>query len=602
MKNKILLASVFNLFLILFIVHGCSLEEASFTCEIKGTVYKTDGLPLEGAKLELRLADSKLETQTESDGSFIFKNVEPGLGVLISKKEEYISQKTNLFLKGKHTEHYDITLYSIAEQSFLKLNEGERIIENQDTIINISVESNVDYYLSANTDWITIPSNSFSGSNIVTLKIKENDTYLERTAEIIFKGEYDVNSKFIVTQKAGPALKLVYSENTDNPVLAQKEGVFFHFNRSVKIVKLTSTSQPSSELTVNLLNQGETVHIIGIKVPPFKESSFKLVVQATDCTQRSIPLDLKGYIARTTSIDCPTYMLFTDNTHCLAYSSSTWQIIDLPQMTPIITIPNSYLYSMPSYNTNNKMIYAIRMKGYTNYYADLYHAISGNFVEEVPLNFNSSNGLRAMIFGDNGIGLCLTNNRIYSINSHQNHQIELIPGYDITKNPHQIESLLVSNVETCDNGNGFILYGNNPINMVAYVDAATLEIKKVCNATSENYCGVSPRTPFVAISNPNSLQLINIISGTKTNFKTPSTDYNTIKLLDNGTEVTHILFIAYEKIYILQCSNNQTQEIDMRGGVWMSSSLDSQNAIFMFEVGQNCEYYLIDTNLLKLAQ
>lgn len=194
----------FVTYLLILILCGCSLEDSLTPSTVEGTVTGTEGLPIADVTVQLVLVKDTLFQSTDLQGRYIFEDVNPGLGHIFFKKEEYVAHQERLTIYGEKKIIYDHIMPSLEEESFLDVSESDILLNSDEKSTLINVYANIVFSLSCEADWIKVPGRSYNWSAVITLEIEENNTPFERKAEVIITGKYGHIKKVAILQKASP--------------------------------------------------------------------------------------------------------------------------------------------------------------------------------------------------------------------------------------------------------------------------------------------------------------------------------------------------------------------------------------------------------------
>ncbi len=194
----------FVTYLLILILCGCSLEDSLAPSTVEGTVTGTKGLPIEDVTVQLVLVKDTLFQSTDSQGKYTFKDVNPGLGHIFFKKEEYVNHQERITVYGDEKIIYDHIMPSLEEESFLDVLETDILLNSDEKSTLINVYANIVFSLSCEADWIKVPDRSFNWSTVIKLEIEQNNTPFERKAEVIITGKYGHIKKITILQKASP--------------------------------------------------------------------------------------------------------------------------------------------------------------------------------------------------------------------------------------------------------------------------------------------------------------------------------------------------------------------------------------------------------------
>lgn len=539
---------------------GCAPEDEYTTTQIEGTIVQIDEQPLTGITVELTIGENRFTAETDENGFYILEDIQPGLGfITFSDGTQTVYQERIAVYEGKTQKvHYKLT--TPLQEAFLQLDSKEVSLNNRQQTVALPIKSNQPYTLAHSAEWIHSEKRLPGSSGITTVTVEANETTAERTAELFIRT--DNNETYILTlkQQAGPVLKLLNSENPADPSAFIRQGVSFHFSRPVSFVKLESPHTETNTIQVTDSNNKQTLCLSNFPMLLFQKCNYKLTVSDSDGTELSVDFSQKLYSGEFIS-KYGEELLFTSNPACGWSIGTSAQIISLPEMRTISTIKSEPSYDCWSYHSSDETMRAFRKDPDSKeYMMDIYETATGKLLQTSPFAFSTKHRLLQVAFANNGWGVGISDQNIFTINPKNNHP-ESLTGYKPYRKSFA-QTLTTTSVKSCMNGTGFILHGHNPVNQILYIDAETQELRKIADAPHSQLCVVAREAPFVAVSNGKEIQCIHLHQPLKKNFQAP-VDFYEMMLIESGKEVTHIVLFANQSLYILNCSDESFRKIDI---------------------------------------
>lgn len=550
-----------TLFLALFLFqyfNGCTKENEFTATQIEGTINQADNSPLTGVTVELTIGANTYLAETDENGFYSFTNIEPGLGFISFKKLENIVYEERIAAyEGKSQEHH-FTINQQAEDAFIRLINNSLEISNQEQSVTLQLESNISYTISCNSNWITWEDKVYQSFEPLSVRIADNETFEERTAEITITTQNRETRLVTIKQNTGPPLKLLDSENLADATAFFHKGVIFHFSQPVQFIRIENTHRTAiDELKVTEINEGKSIHVSNFPFLLFEKADYKLTVEDRNGNELTIDFCQKLYQGELISKSRGEFLLTSNNT-CGWMTGNPGYIVSLPEMRTIKQLTDVSNYDHWSYNIQNETVNAVTKTADGSYKIDIYKANTGQLIETSIFQLPENNHLSQITYAGNGVGLFTTNNQIFTINT----ELKFPPFIGYKTEPNSGSKSLAPYVESCFNGEGFILHGSNPVNHVTWVDASTLEAKKIVDAPNDLLCVAGKQSPFIALGNGNEVRLIHIHELSEKKFHSPGSFYEMV-LIENKQEVSNLLLFSDHCIYVINCLNGSSRKIEV---------------------------------------
>ncbi|WP_029904848.1 carboxypeptidase regulatory-like domain-containing protein [Prevotella sp. 10(H)] len=179
---------------------SCVIDKTDDTVLISGIIKNSSGEGIQGVTVKVESTSGNIDTQSSSNGYYSFNMPSGGTAFLVFSKDGYTSQSKDARFRGGQKLEIDMTLNTLSEDAYLKVDKDYIEISNNSGKKSITVSTNVSYEVECEADWIT---NIKKIENIVSFSYSNNEEPAERTAVIKFKGEYEQVKAVTVKQMAG---------------------------------------------------------------------------------------------------------------------------------------------------------------------------------------------------------------------------------------------------------------------------------------------------------------------------------------------------------------------------------------------------------------
>lgn len=578
--------------------NGCAEDSEFTTTQIEGIVSQADKSPLAGATVELTIGANTYLAETDENGFYTFTDIQPGLGLISLKKLENIVHEERIAVFEGKSQQYHFTINPQAEDPYLHLTNNALEVSNQKQSVALQIESNVSYTIVCDLEWVTLEDKVYQSFEPISIHIEENETLEERTAQLAITTQNGETRLATIKQQAGPVLKLSHSENLTDISAFIHKGAIFHFTQPVRFIRLESPQVSTEEITITEANQGNTLQINNFPLLLFQKIEYKLTVEDLSGNLLSVDFCQKLYQGELISKSGSDFLLNSNNTRGWLTGNSG-QIISLPEMRTFKQIKNAGNYDHWAYNSHSETVNALVKTPEGNYTIDIYKGDTGELIETSILQLPEKNHLSQITYASNGLGLLTCTNRIFAITP--DHQIRPFDEYKINSNSANKQQS-IPYIESSFNGKGFILHGYNPVNEVTWIDANTLEMKKVVDAPNDQLCAVGKQTSTIAVGNGKEVRLIDFQQGSEKKFDSPGNFYE-IVLIENEQETEYLFLLSDHCIYIIKCADGSSKKIEIPYPNLHCTSMQSIGKYIIlsrYEQNENIYYnYLFPTSLFR---
>jgi len=360
-----------------------------------------------------------------------------------------------------------------------------------------------------------------------------------------------------------------------------------------------SATGSSENLSFELSDDKKTVLFNNLKLNAFSSMLIQLTVIASDGSQLTHNLELKLYINSQylPSHNLQEYFYTKDNkyvwVHTLSGSSHTlrqFSCEDFKEKTPIkLTESNNMCY-----NPYNNSFYIVSQRYFEDRYVSdikIYNAATSEFVSQVTID-NNGDIINDMEFSYSGYGLMILGNKLYYIDSSNNHQWGLFPTNTNLYDPHQIGWLLTRNIKMCNNNKTFVLYGESTSGIISVytVSAETKELSRIYNASGFHLVttGNSGANALYYYENAKSIICQNVLDKTTKTLTLPSSTIRNTTLLADDTSLPSILTSDFSIIFV---KDNSILKFAHQGECYLIKSsndgklvlINYNNTIYLFK-------------------
>ena len=503
--------------IISILIISCQRESTLYSSDITGKVTEENGTPIQEATVTV----GKQATQTDSEGIFYLKDIK--YDILSINKEGYYSEDIILnIIPGTIKKMGTITL--IADQKQKKpITITPSILE-----VNVFEGSSQVYFDAGNLQTELICKEKWLQTriweNTLYVWFEENPTTEKRIAHVILKAiKEDIQDTLTVIQDAGPILNIIDYSGRNETYTFPQEMPFIKFNRPVKLLDLENVKVSS------VIYEEDSTIIRFPDIQPYllKTISYYYSVQSQDGqTYNGNFTVIPPYKYQTQTKD----MIFTkDNQYCWLLAQENWE----PQLIQLETKNYSTVKKIPLEDKDSKLCY----NPYNNciYIYDenicIIDAETGilraTLSKPIEMNYDD---IHSMDFCYNGFGLLQGNSKLFTINSAQNHQMELYP---VDNDLYQSNQTKFTTIKSGNNRRQFILFDSNTIKEVFCLDVDTKKHWICFNdnpnyANYRNFCQPHKREPYIIVAGQSSDKIysINTITGEKIKYNNYYNDYS----------------------------------------------------------------------------
>ncbi|MDL2213743.1 hypothetical protein LJC72_12360 [Bacteroides sp. OttesenSCG-928-D19] len=380
MKNSIKL-----LLSLLIGLAGCSLDDDGVfePSLIEGVVTNIENKPMGNVTVELvTLSGSKITTTNQS-GKYSFQHVRTGIGVLNFSFSDYYPISRRISINKDYTPDTDVILRNFLDDYYLTSSTISIGLKNTDTKAKFRVSSNAGFSVECKAEWLKMETVKTEWEAIINLSCEQNEAEKVREAMITIRGDYGKMIEVVVIQQPGPILKMTDKDNPGYIVKANRDGIVFHFTRSVEVEEIEKKGKSvMNDLTIEKLNEDKSIRLKGFKPENlFKSGIYTLSVRASDGIVISTDFEVWNQMG---IIELPqaNYIFLFNVKDDAVWDLNTFEVFTFPDMKKIGPIADKHVYTSIKYSAKENKMVGFRTKTSGIQYVNYYDGSTGRFIEE----------------------------------------------------------------------------------------------------------------------------------------------------------------------------------------------------------------------------
>ncbi len=579
-----------NLLLIfsLLLTNSCILDENDSPVNFSGTITDSSGKGIANAKVKIDYESENKIVEATSSGNYEFEVPHGGTIQITFYKEGYTPQSQNFIFKDNGHVFHDQSLNSLQEDAFFDIDKTALQIKNKKGSFNVQISSNVNYEIKYSESWLKYQK---SGS-IISFDYEGNNTLGERTVIIEFVAEYGLHKELTVVQEKGPILELTDYIGKDEKSNFLTTDAFISFNREVKLKSITSTYS-GIDLTSSISDDKNTLYFPHIKLPTFESVSFSYEVEDTngELFKGVFSLSLCEKSKAFANLHRLSMVFRTDNKSVWIKeigSIKQYSTEDLSLMNTIDWPNNDSDQNKFFYNRYNDCIYFVNYSFDKGCNVTIHNAKTGAFIKQ--LDFSSIFGKKQIFinkigFGYNGLGIITIEDKLYYIDSRNNHTLTPIPD-----NPNFY--VRASDIVPCNNGKTLLLIDIDGNRNIFCVDIDSKDIIAYNDIQRPDY-EINYTYPGIVLSTylNEHYTYLNVVSGTKITQKTEPNYTGKRIFLGNQTELP-ILLTSFHSL--IDMNNSSEKLFERISEIYPMASSDNGKIVIL---GYKGKLFLFNSDL-----